>query len=290
MREDIICRITKEIRQSGFPLELYCLNICSKRNTARLPNIRYVYEGNLKEIDLYVFFEGFNFYPRKGENLQHTSTSLVIECKKSNNPWVFFSSKVYGSQDVFSFAKYVSSFDSYFAEIKKPDLRSQIHNKLKKNHYKYNKGVPYCLSYFEAFKKHDAPSEIYKAVESVLSYLNFRIQSRKSGTLKRQGYYTEFLYPVIVLDGSLFSTEIREDQIHVKKSDHVQLRVDYKNDLYFVDVVTKENFESFFNMIENDHYDFVESINALSFPEDFQYSLKKRKEVHRTSNKSRLTR
>jgi len=276
MTEEIVNKIVKEIKQSGFPLEIHCLNICSKKNTGRMPNIRYSYEGNLREIDLYAFFEEINLHPRKGENLQHTSTSIVIECKKSKYPWVFFSTNLYGSEDIFPFTKYYSDFDLYFAEINAPHLRTQIYKKLRKNHYKYSKGVPYCLSYFEAFRKPDAPSEIYKAIESVLSFLNFRLESRKSRAKKR-GYSTEFFYPVVVLEGSLFEVEIEEDEICVKKTDHIHLRVDYKDDIYMVDVVTKENFENLFNMIENDHYDFVESINGINFSQDYQSSLKRRK-------------
>jgi hypothetical protein len=275
MDEEIVSKITKEIKQSGFPLEIYCLNICSKKNTGRMPNIRYSYEGNLREIDLYAFFEEINLDPREGENLQYTSTSIVVECKKSKYPWVFFSSNMYGSEDVFCFAKYYSDFDLYFAGINAPNLRTQIYRKLRKNHYKYNKGVPYCLSYFEAFRKPDAPSEIYKAIESVLSFLNFRIESRKSRALEKRGYFTEFFCPVVVLEGSLFEAEIEEDEIYVKKTDHIHLRVDYKDDIYMVDVVTKENFENLFNMIENDHYDFVESINGINFSQDYQSSLKR---------------
>jgi hypothetical protein len=278
MDEELVSKITNEIKRSGFPLEIYCLNICSKKNTGRMPNIRYSYEGNLKEIDLYAAFEAIELDPKEGENLQHTRTSMVVECKKSKPPWVFFSSNLYGSEDIFCFAKYYSDFDSYFAGIKAPNLRSHIYKKLRMNHYKYNKGVPYCLSYFESFRKPDVPSEIYKAIESALSFLNFRIESRKSRA-EKGGNFTEFFYPVVVLEGSLFNAEIEEDEICVKKTDHIHLRVDYKDDIYMVDVVTKENFENLFNMIENDHYDFVESINGIDFSTDYQSSLKRHKRV-----------
>jgi len=90
MDEDIISKITKEIKKSGFPLEIYCLNICSKKNTGRMPNIRYMYEGKLREIDLFAFFEEIKLHPKKGENLQYTSTSIIVECKKSTKyPWFF---------------------------------------------------------------------------------------------------------------------------------------------------------------------------------------------------------
>ena len=87
MDKEIVSRITNEIKRSGFPLEIFCLNISSKKNTGRMPNIRYQCEEGVKEIDLYAFFEEINLTPKKGDNPQHTSTALVVECKKSKYPW-----------------------------------------------------------------------------------------------------------------------------------------------------------------------------------------------------------
>jgi hypothetical protein len=272
MDKEIVNRITSEIKRSGFPLEIYCLNVCSKKNTGRMPNIRYQCEEGVKEIDLYAFFEEINLTPKKGDNRQYTSTAVIIECKKSKYPWVFFSSKQYAGGPAFCFAKYYSDFDYYFDRIGAPHLGAQIFKKLKKNHYVDNKNVPHCLSYFEAFRKPDAPSEIYKAIESVLSFLNFKIESRKSRA-KNSEDYTQFYYPVIVLEGVLFEAEIGED-VHVEKKDYIQLRVDYKDDIYIVDVVTKDNFENLFSLIEADHYEFVKSINDINFSEEYQSSLK----------------
>lgn len=242
-----------------------------------MPNIRYMYEGKLREIDLFAFFEEIKLHPKKGENLQYTSTSIIVECKKSTKyPWVFFSSAQYGWEDIFYFIKYYSDFDLHFAEIKAPKLRNQLHTKLKKNHYIFDKDVPYCLSYCEAFKKPDAPSEIYKAIESVLSFLKFKIESRKLRADKN-GVYTQFYYPIVVLDGSLFEAEIDEDAIQVKKRDHIHLRVDFEDEIFMLDIVTKQKFEDFFNTIENDHYDFVECINKINFSQEYISSLKKYK-------------
>ena len=263
MAEELVNKITNEIKRSGFPLEMHCLNVCSKKNTGRMPNIRYSYKGELKEIDLYAFFEEIT---PEAENPQYTSTSIIVECKKSKYPWVFFSSSMYGTQDVSCFIKYYSEFDLYFAKTKTPNLFNRINKKLKKNHYKYSEGIPYCLSYFEAFKNPNAPSEIYKAIDSVLSFLNFRLELRQSRGDVR-GFHTQFFYPIIVLEGCLFEAEMDKDEIHVNKRDHVHLRVDYRDDIYIVDVVTKEYFETLFNIIEKDHYDFVKSISKVNFTE-----------------------
>jgi hypothetical protein len=83
MNDDFTNKIVMEIKKTGFPLEIHCLITCSKKNTGRMPNIRYMYDGVLREIDLYSFFEEIILEPKKGENLQHTNTSMIIECKQS---------------------------------------------------------------------------------------------------------------------------------------------------------------------------------------------------------------
>jgi len=67
MSGNMIDKIKKEIEQSGFPLELYVINTCSKKNTGRLPNIRYTHEGTLREIDLYAFFKKSISIPKEGK-------------------------------------------------------------------------------------------------------------------------------------------------------------------------------------------------------------------------------
>jgi hypothetical protein len=202
---------------------------------------------------------------------------LIIECKKSKYPWVFFSSKEYGWGDVFCFTKHYSDLDFYFSQMKAPTLQDQIYKRLEKNHFLNKTGTFYSISYCEAFKKPDTPSEIYKAIESVLAFLDFRMKLRKSNTNKRNYYFSEFFNPVIVLQGNLFEANIEGEEIHVKESNHVQIRVDYKHDIYIVDVVTKENFENFFDMIETDHCEYVECIDAICSSQKVKSGLKKQR-------------
>lgn len=272
--EEIKDNIKSEIEKSGFPLELCIINICSEKNTGRMPNIYYEYEGRLREIDLYAFFEEIILDPKKGQNLQHTSTSMIIECKKSKDkPWVFFSSRMYQSIHVFSFIKYVSEFDSYFRQEKRYPLIGQIYKDLDSNHY-MDKGIPACVTYFEAFKD-PSSSEIYKAIESVLSFLHYRREWYLS-KFKELGCFTNFLFPVIVLDGLLFEATLNGEDVNVIERDHVQLRTDYCEEIFIVDIVKKESFRKFFQLIEKNHISFVKSINKLYFPDNYKTELKRK--------------
>lgn len=268
-------KIKKEIEKTGFPLELCVLDICSKKNTGRMPNIRYVYEGKLKEVDLYAFFEEILLDSEERGNLQHTSTSMIIECKKSKDkPWVFFSSSMHKSMDVFYFTKYVSEFDLYFKQKGRYSLLGQIYKGLEKNHY-MDKAVPKCITYFEAFKSQSSSLGIYQAIESVLSFLRYRREFYLS-RFERFGCFSEFLFPVIVLDGLLFEATLEGEEIVLKERDHIQLRTDYNEEIFVIDVINKGHFENFFQSIERDHLAFIKSINKLDFPMDFKTQLKRK--------------
>jgi len=276
--EDMIDKIKRGIEKSGFPLEFYILDICSKKNTGRMPNMRYTYEGNLREIDLYAFFEEINLNPKREENLQHTSTSMIIACKKSEGkPWVFFSSGMHQNMDLFCFTKYVSEFDLYFNKVKDYPLLGQIYKDLHQNHY-MNKKVPKCISYVEAFKKPSGKSEIYEAIDSVITFLRYQMElcSRR---LNEVGVYTSFFFPTVVLDGLLFEAQLKNGNMEVEERDHVQLRTAYgTSEVFAIDVVKREYFEKFFDLIEKDHLEFVEAINKIHFPKNYISELKLRHE------------
>src|SRR5229473_8630684 len=114
--QELIKRIEGDIRKTGFPLEVHVLNVCSTRNTGRMPSVRYEYLNELREIDLLAFFETIELSSKGHTNLQHTTTDLIIECKKSSEKLrVFFSSPSYAFENVAFFLKYASEFDLHFS-------------------------------------------------------------------------------------------------------------------------------------------------------------------------------
>lgn len=265
MSESIAEKIRRDIARSGFPLELFVLNVCSRKSTGRLPNIRYKCDGELREVDLVTSFETMISRPKHGENIQHTITCMVIACKKSaEKPWVFFSTPGYPPRGLSCFTKYCSDFDLHFSKTDEPSLLYQIRKHLPRIHYSLA-SIPVCINYCEAFRRASKPSDIYGAVDSILSYLNYALRRE----LKRRdvmGCVTVFYFPIIVLEGLLFEAQVEGDQIEVQARDHIQLRTLEENGIFVVDVVRKEHFGKFFELIEQDHNTLVESINGVRFP------------------------
>jgi len=132
-RTELIEKIKKDMLNSGFPLEFHVLNVCSTKNTGRMPGLKYEFLGQLRELDLLAFFEETTLGPKKDPTLQHTCTDLVIECKKrADKPWVFMSSSSYYFPSETSHLKYMSEYDSYFAHQQEPSLLTQILPTLRK--------------------------------------------------------------------------------------------------------------------------------------------------------------
>ncbi len=266
---DLIEKIKQDIQNSGIPLEFHVLNVCSTKNTGRLPGLRYEFLGQSRELDLLAFFEEIRLNRKKDPTLQHTRTDLIIECKKrADKPWVFISSPSYSFTSLMYHLQYVSDYDLHFAGRQLHLLRSRIFPKLQHNHYAAQ-ATPRCISYYEAFKHPDQPSDIYKAIDNVISYMLYR-RAERIELREEFGTFSEFFLPIVVLDGRLFEASITKDAIEVTERPHIQLRTFHRENIYVVDVVTRDYFASFFQMVEALHIEIVSAIRGLRLPADFR--------------------
>jgi hypothetical protein len=262
---------------------MFVLNVCSTKNTGRMPSVRYEHLDQLREIDLHAFFETI-------DPSHHTATNLIIECKKSaEKPWVFFSTPSYTFENVAVFLKYYSDFDVYLRKHGFVPLLAQIYAGLRLGHYS-EAGVPRCVSYYEAFRSTSAPSEIYKAIDSVITYLDYR---KKSRSLEGEefGIFSDFYLPIIVVDGLLFEATVELDTVHVSARSHVQLRTFHRENIYIIDIVSKDHFQEFFEEVSRFHAQIVGCVASLRWPNDFTAAaMAKNKELHNApDNEGALT-
>src|SRR5438046_132192 len=125
--KELIEKIKKDMENSGFPLEFHVLNVCSTKNTGRMPSLRYEFQGQPRELDLLAFFEEITINRKKDATLQHTSTDLIVECKKrADKPWIFMSSPSYSFSNMLYHLRYTSDYNVYFASKQLPPLLAQI--------------------------------------------------------------------------------------------------------------------------------------------------------------------
>jgi len=100
------------------------------------------------------------------------------------------------------------------------------------------------------------------------------LQSQRNDNLKEHGIYSEFFFPIIILDGLLFEARIEKGQLDLIERKHLQLRTDNDDGIFIIDIVIKDYFEKFFRQIENDHKEFVKSIEKIKFPKSYKNLLK----------------
>ena len=173
--------------------------------------------------------------------------------------------------------QYKSEYDLYFAKEQLHPLLPQIYPKLHLTYYA-DPSIPRCISYYEAFKGPEQPSDIYKAIDNVVSYMSFRRADRmKSAT--EFGTVSEFYLPIVVLDGKLFEASITLNAIEVNERQHIQLRTFHHKDIagtgvgsqqpYVIDVVTRDHFAALLRMVEALHNKIVSAIRGLRLSADF---------------------
>ena len=126
-----------------------------------------------------------------------------------------------------------------------------------------------CITYYEALKGTSNPSEIYRAIDSVITFLSYRRISRAKRHQKF-GVFSEFYLPIIVLDGRLFEAVVNQSKVEVHERSHVQLRTFHREEIYIVDVVVKDYFQDFFNNAEQFHKELVSAIRKLKLPVEFR--------------------
>lgn len=143
------------------------------------------------------------------------------------------------------------------------------------NHYAAS-NVPRCISYYEAFKGPPKPSnqsEIYRAITSVTTYLNYRRDSRVRGGRKPSNF-SEFYLPIIVVDGCLFEASVQPDsRIDVRLRPHIQLRTFHDEEFYIVDVVTRAYFKRFFGKVERFHRELTAAIKSISLSTEIRVAV-----------------
>jgi len=209
--ENVEGYIKKEIKKSGFPLEIFSSITLSKYGWAVKPHVIFYNEEtkNYNELDIHAMNWTKGFDKRAG-----TRDILIIQCKKqTEKPWVFFQQDI-PNKDVFSLNITPMSnygwFDKYF-----------------KDHYYFDKKP--CSFHFPSFTEKRNPDIILNAINQVINALLFFIEQELSFLEEHASKHVprvSFFYPVIILDGMLFSAQVNPDgKIELTESQYLQLNV-----------------------------------------------------------------
>ena len=258
------------IRESGFPLEMFTHSVLKSQKYKVISHQYYEdpVTEKYREIDLIAEkIQEINF-PKSGTKI-FMGNKLIIECKKQDepSPWLFFEGESVNTN---------SRTLLHISPKNRLDKKYVAQEVFPKTHY-YNK-IP-CIYYIQPFKLSKNGAEktknkndkdhIYDAVFQLFNAtMETQINDRELIDNVEYGR-VYFYYPIIVLDGELYSSAISDiDKIDITPQNHVQLHMNFqmgeadiekwgdksivKNTHEFIiDIVKKEYLNEFLETIYN---------------------------------------
>jgi len=227
-KEDEVEKIKKDILQSGVPCELDTLFKLRKAKWMVIHQGSYIDEdtNQLRYIDFYAVKSIPNLF----------QANLVIECCKSNKPWVF-----YGSWKKF----WLPTVVPY--HLPEANLKLEIFA----CSHQTRKDIFEATFSYEPFKKGKG-RDIFDASMKVIKALRCNYLDLKEFDQKHNYSFIRIFYPVIVFDGHLYRIIRRGGDFILSKTEYLRYLVSYKDRSYLIDVVSKIGLEDLLTQIHEE--------------------------------------
>jgi hypothetical protein len=252
MTEENFESLKKIIEDSGHPVSLKASTILQRKGWFVGCGSRYPSKeepGTLKEIDI--------IGSKRSELFREAYNYLIIECKKQKDPWIFFkqNQKI---ESIYTLNTNLAGYSYGYVNS------SEENTRLFKKHYYFHKQLStYYLVGGKRIEKGGPGSTIDRAINQVYNALHFFINQTGAE-------FPVLFYPIIVFDGEIFEAWYQNEQLEIKKSDHIFLQFDVefnepeimkrfgteKIDMvlsakhYVIDIVKIGYFEKFLDEIE----------------------------------------
>jgi hypothetical protein len=252
--------ILEQIAKTGYPLEIVTATTLERRGWLVWSSPAYLdeEEGKGREIDVKaVRYASGSASLRIG--VPAVRVVLIIECKKSEKPWVFFV-RAEGYRDpwpaeLHCFSRLTNLLPAVLVE--RPVVTMDW---LVANHH-YFRDSRLARTYFEPSRKdtEKRAQAIYAAASCATKACLYELARMPPNTIDHV-----FAYPVIVFDGPLFeATMVAEnDSVSLTRARHVRLAFDYilkaapesrwARDVvpFIVDVITRDYLSDYADMVE----------------------------------------
>jgi hypothetical protein len=240
--------IEEDIKKSGFPLEIEVSSVLRKDGWDLRNQAYYMDEdeGKPRAVDIVAsksYFEDFLGHNR-------LRILLIIECKKSQKPWVFFTTP---EDRKFSAIPILT-----IKHCANPKLENQRFYKwiMKSLHYALPYGKKRAIVHYEPFKAGEG-REIFEAALQVTKALNFELKQDMETSPKIPITSIGIFFPVIVFDGHLYECQLQNGDTKVLSTDYVQYLREQR-ELFIIDVFTKQFLLQYLGIIDKE----VEALKA----------------------------
>jgi hypothetical protein len=224
-------KILQDIAKTGYPLEIRASLVLEAQGWSVTHNPAYLdpEEQKAREIDIRAVMSWDVEKP--GGSKHFLACNLLVECKKSTNPWVFFVTPVARSEQA-DHLRYYSSIENLveklwtkgdyvldldFLRSSQPRLRSDR-----------------CArTYYEPFKgqeKGDRSPTIFRALSAATKAIHHEATGwrRLFDEDIHLDLFTIFWYPLVIFDGPMYEASVSlEGGISLSQSAHVQVPFNY---------------------------------------------------------------
>jgi hypothetical protein len=199
--KNLQANILQELKKTGFPTEVVSAEIMQNLGWGVLHSPSYWDESEKisREFDLRAY-KNWKYTTPGGDFF--IGAYLIVECKKSEKPWVFFSTPENHNARSSQFIKAKDKL--IFPNVYHTDSQISDENLGKFHHY--FKGAEMARTFYEPFKgqeKSDTSQMIYSAIMSSVKATLFHLRERASDK------FTSIYYPVIVFNGNMYNARVK---------------------------------------------------------------------------------
>lgn len=275
--DEMVRIIEENVNKSGYPLELHLHSYLASNHYWPSSN-DYFYDPDGKTARSLDLVADLAYYA-KGPPFVHFEAKMAIECKKNDsNAWVFFS-----VDEDYVFSSHAGQIiDHKKILLGGYDYQSvlwDIDNKLRLHYGKEDDNVEgdhISISYKVVRKgkeSGESKDDIFEAINQVLKYVSYNYEKNRLTFLRKAEHgttlpFVEIYFPVIVFQGDLFEGQYSSGKIKLKPTNHVILKYLFQPSYsespleYYIDIVKKEYFETFFKLIESERNMLMKFIEA----------------------------
>lgn len=255
-------QIIKDLEKTGFPHEVFIASELEDSDwmVYNSPLYRDEQTEQPRELDIHAVKVDFDYARHTPGRVKEGDENklishLVIQCKKTDKPWIFFDNGETSWPQIPSDC--FKSEREEFHEMPFEELES-----FGLKNYRFKKTVLH-KSYHEAFSEPKHPSKIFESLITVIKALKFLKRIYGVG-----GYAIHNFIPIVALDGTLWSATLKKktsavSTVVIKKADRLfvvfnQLSQPNKRNISFeeeqiIEIITRCTFRKYLKEIEKDN-------------------------------------
>jgi hypothetical protein len=245
-------RIKEDLKKSGFPTEIQVSSILVKHGWDVENQAYYLDPEENKERTVDVVAHKA-FFERMGKH-DRFNFSLIIECKKSEKPWVFYSSSRKSE------VAYIHSVAA-IKEFSHPDISKSPAYLKWIGDFHYTKCRNFAVNSHEPFTKGEGIS-IATAIHQVTKATMFRLEENTK-SVSVIGMFPVFIYiPLIVFDGNLYECQPKTNDLEVvKQSSFLYSLVSLK--VFLIDILELSFLDKYLDMVDSEVLSLKDAIKNM---------------------------